>query len=501
MTALEFFGGVGEIGGTKIALEDEGRRVLLDFGMSYARRKLFYEEYLQPRAGAGLNDFLAMGIVPPLEGVYRPDLELPGLWERFRGAPGYRRVERLDAVLLSHAHADHVGHVSLLRHDVPVHATALSAAVCRSNQETAAAGMEQEIVSIAPRALRKPKGWEQEALLSERGTRIERRFVAADAAGPTDLPFEARCFPVDHSIRGACAWAVKTSAGWVVYSGDLRRHGVRGEDTRRFVEAAARLRPRALLLEGTNARSTKRVSEAEVQERALDAVRGAAGLVVADFSARDTDRLACFLGAARAAGRKLVILPKDAHLLEAIRTVDPSAPDPGTDPDLLIYQKTTAAPAVWMQQLCAEHRARLCSAADVTRNQDRMVLCFSFFDVNELAAIQPAPGSLWVSSTSEPHDEEQAIDLRRLRSWLERFAFRSLGLPVPSGDDLEIPEAERGLHASGHAYPEDLLEIARAIAPALLVPVHTEHPGLYVEGLRGSGIEVKVPDLFGKLEL
>lgn len=501
MTALEFYGGIGEIGGTKILLEDGGRRILFDFGMSYARRKLFYEEYLQPRAGAGILDLLELGIVPPLEGIYRPDLEPPGLWERYRGTPGHRRLEAIDAVLLSHAHADHVGHVSLLRHDIPVHATALAAAVCRANQESGKPGMEQEVVSITPRVRRAPKGWVQPALLSERGRRIERRFVAAEAGGGSGPPFEARCFPVDHSIRGACAWAVNTSSGWVVYSGDLRLHGVRGEDTRRFVAEAARLRPRALLLEGTNARSARHVAEAEVEERAHEAVRKAGGLVVADFSARDTDRLACFLRVARSAGRKLVILPKDAHLLKAIRGVDPDAPDPGADPDLLIYQETSSAPAAWMQELCAEHRSRLCLAEDVAENQDRMILCFSFFDVNELPAVRPAPGSLWISSTSEPHDEEQAIDLRRLRSWLDRYGFRSLGLPVPRGEALEIPDEERGLHASGHAYGGDLLAMARAIAPAMLVPVHTEHPELYVEGLRGSGIEVKLPELFGRIEL
>jgi ribonuclease J len=238
MTTLEFHGGVGEIGGTKVLLEDGEHRILLDFGLSYARRKLFYEEYLQPRVGAGLLDFLEMGIIPPLEGVYRLDLELPGLWERFREAQGYHRIESLDGVLLSHPHADHVGHVSFLRPEIPVHATELAVAVCRANQESGKPGLEQEIASVVPRTRREPRGWSQEALLSERGRRVERRFVAAGAGREAGFPLEVRCFPVDHSIRGACAWAVSTSSGWVVHSGDLRLHGTRGDDTRRFVEAA-----------------------------------------------------------------------------------------------------------------------------------------------------------------------------------------------------------------------------------------------------------------------
>jgi ribonuclease J len=502
MTRLGFYGGVGEIGGTKIVLEDGGHRLLLDFGMSYARRRLYFEEYLQPRVGAGLLDFLELGIIPPLEGVYRADLEPPDLWEGFRAAPGYRRVEGIDAVLLSHAHADHVGHVSLLAGGIPVHATRLSIAICRSVQESGTSGMEQDIVSFAPRHRGKPKGWDQEALLAGKGVqkapRIERRFVDAGAGG---LPLEARCFPVDHSIRGACAWAIRTSRGWVVYTGDLRFHGVRGADTRRFVAEAAKLRPRALLIEATNAGSPKHTSEAEVEERALAAVGDATGLVAADFSARDTDRLAVFLRAARAAGRKLVILPRDAHLLKAIHAADPDAPDPVAEPDLLVYQEMSSNPGAWKQGICEEFRRKLCFARDVAANQDRLVLCFSFFDVNEFPGIRPARGSLWISSMSEPHGEEQEIDLRRLRCWLDHYGFRSLGLPVQNGAKLDVPEAERGLHASGHASAEDLLAIARDIAPAILMPVHTVHPEFFAEGLKGTGIEVRAPAPFGKLEL
>ena len=92
MARLTFYGGVNEIGGNKILLEEGGRRLFLDFGFPYKRHKLFYEEYLKPRSGAGLLDPMAMGLLPPLEGIYREDLETPGLWERFRDNSLYRKL-------------------------------------------------------------------------------------------------------------------------------------------------------------------------------------------------------------------------------------------------------------------------------------------------------------------------------------------------------------------------------------------------------------------------
>jgi hypothetical protein len=73
---------------------------LLDFGKGFSRRAKFFEEYLKPRSANGLVDFIEMGLIPDVEGIYRDDLlEMAG---RKAGSP------TVDAVLVSHAHADHV---------------------------------------------------------------------------------------------------------------------------------------------------------------------------------------------------------------------------------------------------------------------------------------------------------------------------------------------------------------------------------------------------------
>jgi ribonuclease J len=65
---------------------------------------------------------------------------------------------------------------------------------------------------------------------------------------------------------------------------------------------------------------------------------------------------------------------------------------------------------------------------------------------------------------------------------------------VKKNGEWEIPEEERGLHASGHACGPDLLRIAREIQPELLIPVHSQTPEFYEDNLRASRIKVILPE-------
>jgi len=49
MMTLSFYGGVNEVGGNKILLEDKDTKIFLDFGMSFSAREKYFEEYLKPR--------------------------------------------------------------------------------------------------------------------------------------------------------------------------------------------------------------------------------------------------------------------------------------------------------------------------------------------------------------------------------------------------------------------------------------------------------------------
>ena len=55
---LTFYGGVKEIGGNKILLEDRDTKIFFDFGMSFGKRGKFFEEFLTPRTANGIGDFI-----------------------------------------------------------------------------------------------------------------------------------------------------------------------------------------------------------------------------------------------------------------------------------------------------------------------------------------------------------------------------------------------------------------------------------------------------------
>ncbi len=536
MVRLTFYGGINEIGGNKILMEDEERKLFLDFGFPYKRHKLFYEEYLKPRSGAGLLDPLTMGLLPPLEGLYRDDLVTPGLWQRFQNNSDYRQLDHVDGVLLSHAHLDHSGHISFIKDSVPIYTTAVTAFIAKAIQDSGKADFDQQVCYFNPTIHECPTGWQQiahltgsnipkkqrqfcladvnpEALSPEaaefwnRGfwekTARQKELVSCTLASHHSCSFDLRCFPVDHSIPGACAWAIETGSGWIIYSGDLRRHGKRAELTKQFMEQAAKLHPRALILEGTNVRRETNVAEQEVYENGLKAVASARSLVIADFSARDVDRLLTFLQIARDTGRKLAILPRDAYLLKTVRLLEPDIPDIAREDNLVIYQETVASrsPNIWLRNIYHEYDNKTVLADDISLAQDQFILCFSFFDLSELPSLCPKEGSLYIYSSSEPHNEEQEIDFRRLHEWLKHFELRGIGLPVENNGEWQVPESEKGLHASGHACGSDLLEIARLIKPELLIPVHSEHPDFSSEHLGGEGVDIILPGFGATIEI
>ncbi|MBI2845360.1 MAG: exonuclease [Chloroflexi bacterium] len=515
------YDGVGVIGGNKILLEDEERRtkLFLDFGMSFSRRSEFFEEYLKPRPGVGLRDPLRLDLLPPLEGIYRSDLAAALSADDLnylRSQSHYRQVaaSEIQGVYLSHAHLDHSGYISFLHEDIPIFCTAMTATVAKVVQDAGQSGdIEREVCYFVPREKNKegllasPKGaayygrpfvvvddpeftnrqfW---GLSPASGRKIDLHNpgLPIDRIGDLALRFQ----PVDHSIYGATACAVETSAGWVVYSGDLRFHGKRGPSLEALASWARALEPVALICEGTRIdaqQTAPRLTEESVKVVAWDLAKRYKGLIIADFAARNVDRLLAFREIAQSLGRRLAITPGDAYLLDAMRQVDASLPDVAQDATAVIFADVKSAPRTWERGVRKKYEGKLVRAADVRRQPQGFILAFSFFDINDLVDIDllgDLSDAVYIYSSSEAFNEELQIDINRLGNWLRYFNLKFIGNPLN-------PEREPGLHVSGHAGGADLLELVRQVHPRNLIPIHSTKPELF-QVLEKEGISVIMP--------
>jgi ribonuclease J len=79
-----------------------------------------------------------------------------------------------------------------------------------------------------------------------------------------------------------------------------------------------------------------------------------------------------------------------------------------------------------------------------------------------LTDIQPH-NAVWIKSSCEPFSDEMNIDEERKKNWLEHFGIRSFNA-----------------HASGHASGDEIRDMIGKIAPKCLIPIHTEHPEMFL---------------------
>jgi ribonuclease J len=487
---ITVYGGAGEIGGNRILLEWDDGGWLLDFGTRFAATGRYFEEFVKPRTAAlGLRDYLRMELLPPLECLYRDDLwaHEPDLWSRYRGRPDCRRVENIRGVLLSHAHMDHNGCLGFLRQDIPVYTGLTTAVIGKCLQDPKQTGADGEFCYTVPReckgdvlAVTKGPRLQRKHYICESGKEISRAVtdlrgfwgsVPGERTAISSVPLELvdpaslglKFWRVDHSIPGSGAFGIETPIGWVIYSGDLRTHGHSSWRTKKFVEEAAALKPALLIIEGTRVADKTSPTEPNVYDAIDQIVAGEPGLVIADFSARNIERLRTFRDIARARNRRLVVTTKDAYLLQQLHLIDPLIPCPTQE--IGVLKEFQGSVQLWERGVHTDCSANLVEAKQIRRDPGAYIVCISYWDIVNLVDFEP-DGGTYIFSSSEAYDEEQKIDHQRLVNWLNHFGLKMVG---------GLPGAEKGpYHASGHIDGPALEELIEQIHAERIMAVHTQ---------------------------
>jgi len=435
MVKITLYGGVAQIGGNKILIEDRDTRVFFDFGEPFNMKDKYFTDFLTPREGRfGLRDYFHFDLMPKIPGLYGEK------WLKDKD-PEYRPPE-FDAVFISHMHFDHAMHLKYVDERIPVHLGATADTIRRS--------------------------WETTSLgRSTCGDHEFKTFRTGDRVKVGSLEVEP--VHVDHSTPGAYGFIIHTSEGCVVYTGDFRLHGPRNDMTKEFVQKAAREKPVALLCEGTRVTDKdprKNMSEEGVRREADRLISSTRRMAVVSFYPKDVDRMRSFRDVAKSTGRKFVVSAKVAHLLKMLQD-DPhiDAPDPLKDPNMLVYVRRMARPEkVRYEKEYLDMMPGCGHVVDsdyVRDHQGELMFHTDFSQLTELIDIKPSRGSLFLRSKSEPFEEDD-VQEAVLQNWVISFGF-----------DF------KNAHASGHASMGEVFDVVRRISPKTVIPVHTEHPELF----------------------
>ena len=390
--------GTHEIGGSCVEICTNKAKILIDLGMPLDYDKHTTEEQTQIRSDAA---------------------------EWCKG---------VDALFLSHAHADHYGFLDLLPQDTPIYAT----------EETFAMLALDGILGDDP-----TKHLEKRPLTSEQSCEVADIKVTA--------------YIVDHSAYGACAYLIECDGKRILYSGDIRLHGVKGvlyKDLPKDVDY--------LLLEGTNIlRAKSNPTERDIENQFVEAFNDAPdALHLVWCSSKNIDRICALFRACIRCSRTLVFDPYTANVLAAVTQLNPKIPTVTTAEQMKVY-----FPPHLTDRLTERNQERYIYSLNPKQNKasyddflgspEKYVMLVRPTVLTYLQRIKAAHirliKSIWGGYWDEPNTE-------RFRSWVEEHC-----------------EAVKDIHSSGHADTKSLQRIVEHIRPQTIIPIHTDSPSSFGE--------------------
>jgi ribonuclease J len=519
MTSLSFHGGVQTVGGNCIIVEEDGHAIMLDCGMNFPEESAFYKDFLKPRETNDMRDLLALGLVPPIAGIYARDVITDPAIHKVDAKAKYMHTTsiesyeeyvartgspRIEALFITHAHVDHARNLAFIAPQIPVYLSDLTRILLKVMGELSTGN---DLAKFCKYQLGTYGGMS----FFPGGTKKERTCASRDlhvldaGRAATVGPFTITAHPVDHSIPGSTAYEVVTASGKrIVYTGDLRFHGVDHERaaSRAFVDTiSARGRVDVFITEGTRIDSMQGSSEQDVYDKAVAATSGTPGAagrpIFAMFPWKSVARFLIMYKVARTLKRAVAIQPKLAYLLHAVqgtpivlgtnvlRNEDIRIYQPRKlsmlyeDGDYIFLKAAISADVNWNREAQdytfyrnLYGRDKLVRASEIHEHPERFIVQLDFYDLNELIDIDAPPGGTCFLMKTEPFDDDGNIERKVLDNWMARF-------------DLRLVEA----HSSGHASGADLVSMIDRIKPRLLIPVHTESPGSF-GGMLSPGISV-----------
>lgn len=331
------------------------------------------------------------------------------------------RRDRLEAIIITHAHEDHVGALGQLwqKLQAPVYARDFTARIARLKMQDA--GLDPEKVITVEKAPEK-----------------------------LDLgPFAVQFFPVAHSLPEASGLIIDTPAGRVVHSGDFKADltpGVGEAHDPEMLAEIGRSSVKALLCDSTNVMNRHEGrSESTLADPIGKLMREARGMVVATTFASNIARVKTLAEAAHEAGRSVCLLGRAMLRMTQV----------ATEAGILTDFPPTISPEA------AKDTPRENLALIVTGSQGERRAASAQLARGSYMGLSMKEGDTFLfSSMTIPGNEREVGRVVN--------ALSELGVDV-------LDNSERLYHVSGHANRPDLEAMHDLIKPQMLIPMHGEH--------------------------
>ena len=275
--------------------------------------------------------------------------------------------------------------------------------------------------------------------------------------------FHITPFLVDHSAYDSYALLIESEGKSIFYTGDFRAHGRKAVLFDRLVSNPPK-NINAMLLEGSSLgridAGQKFQSENEIEAQLTNTISTTEGLALVHTSSQNIDRIVSIFRASKKTGRKLVIDLYTAAILEA--TANKNIPQSFWSNVVLFIpqvQRIQIKKNKWFD-LLKRHASNRIYIDDLRRLLKESTLLFRPLHMADLEKGKCLNETTYIYSQWEGYWEQGYYDM--VKKWLQKYA---------------IPKFS--IHTSGHASPDELMELTEVVNPDKVIPIHSFKPEYY----------------------
>jgi ribonuclease J len=407
--------GTHEIGGSCVEITSGSSRIIIDIGMPLVNsdgEKFSLEDY----AALSGEELVSKKVLPDVKGIYK--------WDK--------QNKKIDGILISHPHMDHYGFLNYLREDTNYYIGESAKKII--DMTCVFTSMKGTINNFTP---------------LESG----KALIIGD--------FKVTPYLMDHSAYDAYAFLIEADGRRIIYSGDFREHGRKGNALKYFLNAVPK-NVDTLILEGTMFGRQQEVikTEQELEEEIDVLVKRTKGITLMNFSAQNIDRVVTMYRVAKRNNKIFVIDFYAANVLSLLRK---TIPHPSSDfPEVRVFYPTRLSDKTAREghrDLMFKFGKFKITKQEINEKGKDVMMLVRGSMLNDLRYINVEHG-LFIYSMWEGYLKEKSME-----SMLDFVNENKINF--------------KSIHTSGHASINTLNKVTNIINPKIVIPIHSFYPEEY----------------------